>query len=370
MGCATPASILVEVDAPDLPAGTLDQLRFQVDGPGGRMADTTLDLPPSWPQTLAVRPGGAGSSAEVTIRVTGLKAGAARIRRVVTARFGSGEVRVRVTLSPACLDHLCADPFTDCVADSCADTSDGGVDAGEDGGVDAGFDAGPIDSGFDAGPVDSGMDTGMACDGSGFEVCNGMDDDCDGIVDDGLPCPGALVISEVRTGSTASGTDEFVELYNRRDFAISLDGVALEYLTATSTSWSARVSYAAADIIPAHGFFLATSGGYTGSVTADASWTRGFANAGGHVRIQFRGTELDRFGWGTAAMPEGTAFPKSTDNAGSYERKANAASTPLSMQSGADVNAGNGEDTDDNGADFVRRATADPQNRMSPIEAP
>jgi len=199
-----------------------------------------------------------------------------------------------------------------------------------------------------------------------------MDDDCDGVVDNGLPCPGALLISEVRTGSTASGTDEFVELYNRRDFAISLDGVALEYLTATSTSWSGRVNYAATDIIPAHGFFLAVSAGYTGSVAADAStpWTRGFANAGGHVRIQFRGTELDRFGWGTAGMPEGAAFPKSTDNAGSYERKANAGSTALSMQSGADVSAGNGEDTDNNANDWVRRATADPQNRMSAVETP
>jgi len=136
-GCAKPTSILVEVDAPDLPGGTLDQLRFQVDGASGAMADSTLDLPPSWPQTLALRPGSAGTRGEVTIRVTGLSAGMPRIRRVVSARFSPGrEVRVRVTLSGACLDHLCADSFTDCVAGSCADMMDGGVDSGMDGAMD------------------------------------------------------------------------------------------------------------------------------------------------------------------------------------------------------------------------------------------
>jgi len=394
--CAAPASILVEVDAPALPGGTLDQLRLQVDGAAGSMADTTVDLPPSWPQTMAVRAGAAGSHGEVTIRVTGLSGGTARIRRVVTARFaGSGQVRVRVTLSSECLDHLCVDPFTDCVAGSCAGMADSGVDSGMDGGVDSGSDSGTdsgVDSGTDAAPdapmdsgtdatmdsgADSGVDSGFdaGCVPSGLEVCDGVDSDCDGTIDDGLPCPGAIVICEVATGSGGTGTDEFVEIYNRMDFPISLDGVVLQYRSSSGTSWSTRVAYEPTDQIAAHGFFLAASANYARGVTPDATtrWssTRGLANGGGHVRIQSGGTELDRFGWGTAAMPEGMVFPDSADNAGSYERKAIASSTALSMQSGgADVSRGNGQDTDDNSMDFVRRATADPQNRTSAAETP
>jgi len=380
VGCSQPASILVEVDAPDLPAGALDQLRFQVDGPAGSMADTTVALPPSWPQTLAVLPGAAGDRAEVTIRVTGLNAGTARIRRVVSASFSSGrQVSVRVTLSLACLDHVCADPFTDCLGGSCADSMDGGVDASMDAGMDATADA-TMDAGMDAttdaamdAATDSGMDTGTACDGSGIEVCNGADDDCDGVIDDGLPCPGFVVISEMTTGTTTSLTQEFLELYNRMDFPISLSGVTIDYLAATSSTWTTRVMYGPADVIPAHGFFLAASANYLGTASPDATtrWTVGFAQAGGHVRIEYLGTsELDRFGWGTAAMPEGTVFPNSSDGPGSYERKANAASTALSMESGADVTAGNGYDTDDNANDFVRRGVADPQNTSSAPETP
>jgi len=392
VGCSQPASILVEVDAPDLPAGALDQLRFQVDGPAGSMADTTVALPPSWPQTLAVLPGAAGDRAEVTIRVTGLNAGTARIRRVVSASFSSGrQVSVRVTLSLACLDHVCADPFTDCLGGSCADSMDGGVDASMDAGMDATADAtmdagmdattdATMDSGMDAttdaamdAATDSGMDTGTACDGSGIEVCNGADDDCDGVIDDGLPCPGFVVISEMTTGTTTSLTQEFLELYNRMDFPISLSGVTIDYLSAASSTWNTRVMYGPTDVIPARGFFLAASANYLGTVSPDATtrWTVGFNQAGGHVRIEYLGTsELDRFGWGTAAMPEGTVFPNSSDGPGSYERKANAASTALSMESGADVTAGNGYDTDDNANDFVRRGVADPQNTSSAPETP
>ncbi len=62
----------------------------------------------------------------------------------------------------------------------------GPIDAGppDAGPIDAGpIDAGPIDAGPpDAGPVDAGID---ACFPSS-EVCNGLDDDCNGTIDDGF----------------------------------------------------------------------------------------------------------------------------------------------------------------------------------------
>ncbi len=67
------------------------------------------------------------------------------------------------------------------------DRLDAGMDAGRDAGMDAGMDAGP-DAAVDAGcmPVNDGCGTAEICN-------NGLDDDCDGTVDNGCPCtPGAV----------------------------------------------------------------------------------------------------------------------------------------------------------------------------------
>ncbi len=63
---------------------------------------------------------------------------------------------------------------------------DAGHDAGVDAGVDAGRDAG-VDAGYDAGH-DAGTDAGSPPVGCvpRTETCNGADDDCDGVVDDGF----------------------------------------------------------------------------------------------------------------------------------------------------------------------------------------
>lgn len=72
----------------------------------------------------------------------------------------------------------------------------------------------------------------------------------------------------------------------------------------------------------------------------------------------------------TATMPEMTSFPACADSAGSYERKALSGSTAATMEAGAVELKGDGEDSDDNSMDFVRRTTADPQNSASATETP
>jgi len=111
-----------------------------------------------------------------------------------------------------------------------ADT--GPLDAGprDTGPLDAGpTDTGPRDTGpgdtgpRDTGPGDTGpADTGVVCTPA-TETCNGRDDDCDGLVDEGA-CGTHLVISEVVMSPT---TGEFVEIYNPTSAPIALGNVYL-----------------------------------------------------------------------------------------------------------------------------------------------
>jgi hypothetical protein len=170
------------------------------------------------------------------------------------------------------------------------------------------------------------------------------------------------------------GSDELVEIYNRTPYPIRLDGIQVQYRSAGGTSYATRATYPAASSIAAHGFYLLGSMTYSRSPASDpgGGWTTGFAASGGHVRLFSVTTELDRLGWGSAVAPEGGAMPAlSDDTTQTYERKARATSTAISMAAGgADATAGNGLDTDDNASDFVSRPTADPQSSASAPETP
>ncbi|MET0997623.1 MAG: lamin tail domain-containing protein, partial [Marmoricola sp.] len=55
------------------------------------------------------------------------------------------------------------------------------------------------------------------------------------------PAGSGLVISEVYGGGGNAGAtlkNDFIELYNRTDHAISLDGWSVQYAAATGTSWT------------------------------------------------------------------------------------------------------------------------------------
>ncbi len=230
---------------------------------------------------------------------------------------------------------------------------------------------------MDGGGVDAGMRDGGGSDAcaTAVEVCGGGDDDCDGNVDEGLPCPGTIVISEVATGGPAGALDEFVELYNRTNGPVGIGGLDIQYRSATgaATAWMRRATVPAGATIAAHGFYLMASSNYTRVPAADpgGAWASGFAAAGGHLRLVDGTLELDKLGWGTAIDPETAAFPAvSNDTTMTYERKANAASTAVSMLSGADATHGNSYDTDDNSMDFVARSAAGPQSSASAAEAP
>ncbi|MFB1479178.1 lamin tail domain-containing protein [Corallococcus sp. RDP092CA] len=197
---------------------------------------------------------------------------------------------------------------------------------------------------------------------------------------------GHVVISEFCGGTTANASDEFVELYNPTNADIDMSGWKVQYRAAGATSkYSQSSSLPQGAIIKAHGYYLLVGSGYPSDAAVKEDAKYGFnssasTSGGGHVRI---GTSalgdadgdvnaIDTLGYGTGAAPEGGhAAPAHPASGGSLERKARATSSSASMaEGGEDELAGNGQDTDDNAADFVQRSTRQPQNSSSPIEMP
>jgi len=243
----------------------------------------------------------------------------------------------------------------------------GNVDAGslDDAGTDdagADFDLGQPDLGVDMGRPDLGVDLGRL----DLGVDMGRRDLG---VDFGTPLSARLVLSEVTSGGPGGAGDEFIEIYNAGGVAYDASGLRIEYRSATGVAYTLIEALAPGTIIGARRFYLVGGSTYSGAAVPDVplAFTSVLAGTGGHVRlITTDGAELDRCGYGTAIEPEGTPAAGGLTGPQSRERKAFATSTPTSMGAGGtDAFSGNGRDSGDNGADFIVREIAEPQNSSS-----
>jgi len=167
------------------------------------------------------------------------------------------------------------------------------------------------------------------------------------------------VISEVQTGTSASGTQEFIELYNPTDQDIALTGWTLEYKSAAAadTGWAKKATLSGA--LKAHGFYLVATLSYL--TFADAEWSSTLASTAGNIRLKnASGGVVDQLGYGsTANAAEGQ--PAAAPSVGqSIER----------LPGRLNELAGNATDTANNKADFIVRTTPQPQSTQSLIELP
>ena len=161
-----------------------------------------------------------------------------------------------------------------------------------------------------------------------------------------------LVVNEIQTGTTATLTEEFVEIYNPCSAAVTVDGWKLAYRAATNTSSSAASNdsstlYTFAGSIASGGYFVLGGSGFGG--TKNGALSSGIA-ASGAVAIRDGSSNIvDAVAWGTIsagnAFLEGSAAPL----------------PPVSASPGGSIERmPNGADSDHNNSDFQIAASATP----------
>lgn len=187
-----------------------------------------------------------------------------------------------------------------------------------------------------------------------------------------------VVVSELAAAFGGSPDDEFIELYNPTPVDFPIDGCRVQYRSATGSTFQDLVVLPTGALIRAYSYYLVGRWPEYSGPTANATYSGGLLSAvSGTVRFGPAGMgtspgdvqTLDMIGWGTPLSFEGSPVA-SPGTWGSLERKAQPTATTASMTTGVDTLAGNAYDTNNNAADFVVRATREPQNRASPQENP
>ena len=158
-----------------------------------------------------------------------------------------------------------------------------------------------------------------------------------------------LTVNELMTGVTGAATDEFVEIVNSGTAAADLSGWKLVYRSAAGTSDVVLATIPDGTMLAAGAFYLFGGAGYVSGPAADQSYSTSIAATGGGVGLRdSAGILVDSAGWGTATnvLVEGTAT----------------AAPDTSAAPGTSTGRNpDGDDTNDNAADFVIDETPTPK---------
>jgi hypothetical protein len=155
-------------------------------------------------------------------------------------------------------------------------------------------------------------------------------------------------VNEFSTETSASATDEFVELYNAGASPIDLSGFKLVYRSGAGTSDVALATIPDGTILAAGGFYLFGGSGYAGAKKADLAFSSGLAASAGGIGLRDPSGKLaDSVGYGTAtnALVETRPAPAPPSTA---------------VPGSSAIRLPDGTDTDDNGTDFKVTAAPTP----------
>lgn len=170
-----------------------------------------------------------------------------------------------------------------------------------------------------------------------------------------------IVISEFRTRGPSGGNDEFIEIMNISSTAVDISGWKINGSnSATPPATSTRVTIDSPTTLGPGCRFLVTntnsSGGYSGEVAGNKTYTTGIVDTGGIAILMPNNTIVDQVGMSAgSAYKEGDVLAPMTGLSNqSYERK------PVTGSSR------NRTDTDNNNADFqLNTGSSNPENLSS-----
>jgi lamin tail-like protein/collagen triple helix repeat protein len=147
-------------------------------------------------------------------------------------------------------------------------------------------------------------------------------------------------VNEFSTGTTASATDEFVELFNAGASPTVVGGYKLVYRSGAGTSDISLGTIPDGTMLAPGAFYLFGGSGYAGARAPDQTFSQGLAGTAGGVGLRDGGGKLlDSVGYGTAT----NAF---------VEAHAAPAPPSTAVPGSSDIRFPDGTDSDDNGADF------------------
>lgn len=113
----------------------------------------------------------------------------------------------------------------------------------------------------------------------------------------------SLLIKRIQVGTPSDASDELVEIVNNGSRPIELNGLTLEYKSATGTSWSKKAVVTSAHSLKAHATWI-----FASKQAHDAILASGIAQSGGNLRLSLASQVLDQVAWGNGDSPEGTAI--------------------------------------------------------------
>jgi hypothetical protein len=218
--------------------------------------------------------------------------------------------------------------------------------------------AGPPGPAGPAGPAGPSLPSleslnGVGCHLSGAPGTAALTYDADGVATlKCVPTSGGssaqIRVNELMTGSTGAASNEFVELVNAGSSAADVGGFKVAYRSSAGTSDITLATIPAGTSIPAGGFYLLAGSGYLGSHAADQSFSTSLAATGGGVAVRdATGGILDSLGYGDTTNAFVEAHP--------------ATAPPATAAPGSSsVRLPDGDDTNDNAADFSVSATPTP----------
>lgn len=211
-GCQQPLTELVVVvdtdyEAPD----ALEAVDLVITGPSGSVETVHVELATiTLPVSLGVVHRG-GPLGVVGIEALGRSGDVTRVRSAMLTSFVAGERReVRLGLWRRCEGELCT-PNTTCSEGSCGSAEVPGTDLPPFQGEVRRSDAGAVDAAeSDGGMLDGGVDGGCTGTPGTPEVCDGVDQNCNGVIDEGdvcvcsTPCELAHATSTCVVGGTCA----------------------------------------------------------------------------------------------------------------------------------------------------------------------